>query len=90
MSINCICRDFVLYLCKFNFFRHKEDNRANRRKVSVIRKGALTVINSESIKVGDILYLTEDQEVPCDVIVLSSSQEQVGVGCEHTYQLSLA
>lgn len=46
--------------------------------MSVIRKGGLAVINSENIKVGDILYLTEDQEVPCDVIVLSSSQEQVG------------
>jgi len=59
-----------------DYLRHKEDNRANRRKVSVIRKGGLAVINSENIKVGDILYLTEDQEVPCDVIVLSSSQEQ--------------
>ena len=34
-------------------------------------------MTSENIQVGDILYLTEDQEVPCDVIVLSSSHEQV-------------
>ena len=67
----------LVSMLNFSSLRHKEDNRANRRKVSVIRKEVMTVMTSENIQVGDILYLTEDQEVPCDVIVLSSSHEQV-------------
>ena len=77
------------FLCKKNplhkclIFRHKEDNRANRRKVSVIRKDEMRMMTSENIQVGDILYLTEDQEVPCDVIVLSSSHKQVCFHLNH-------
>ena len=74
-KICIICKN--LFLHKSLIFRHKEDNRANRRKVSVITKDEMRVMTSENIQVGDILYLTEDQEVPCDVIVLSSSHEQV-------------
>ena len=35
-------------------------------------------MKSEAIKVGDIIRLKEDQEVPCDAIVLSTSHAQVG------------
>ena len=53
--------------------RHKEDDRANKRIVTVVRKKRLMEIRSEQVEVGDILYLTEDQEVPCDAIVLNTS-----------------
>ena len=36
-------------------------------------------MKSEAIKVGDIIRLKEDQEVPCDAIVLSTSHAQVGI-----------
>ena len=43
----------------------------------MIKKGKLCEVSSEKVQVGDILHLREDQEVPCDVIVLSSSHSQV-------------
>ena len=57
--------------------RHKEDERANKRVVTVVRRKRLTEIRSEQVEVGDILYLVEDQEVPCDAIVLNTSHSQV-------------
>ena len=59
------------------FCRHKEDDRANKRIVSVVKKWGNCDIKSEAIKVGDIIHLKEDQEVPCDAIVLSTSHTQV-------------
>ena len=59
------------------FCRHKEDDRANKRIVSVVKKWGNCDIKSEAIKVGDIIHLKEDQEVPCDAIVLSTSHSQV-------------
>ena len=42
----------------------------------MVRKKRLTEIRSEQVEVGDILYLVEDQEVPCDAIVLNTSHTQ--------------
>ena len=36
-------------------------------------------VKSEAIRVGDIIHLKEDQEVPCDAIVLSTSHAQVRI-----------
>ena len=44
--------------------------------MTVVRKKRLTEIRSEQVEVGDILYLGEDQEVPCDAIVLNTSHTQ--------------
>ena len=57
--------------------RHKEDDRANKRVVTVVKKRGNREVKSEAIKVGDIIHLKEDQEVPCDAIVLSTSHSQV-------------
>ena len=62
---------------KIFLHRHKEDERANKRVVTVVRRKRLTEIKSEQVEVGDILYLVEDQEVPCDAIVLNTSHSQV-------------
>ena len=47
--------------------------------MSVVKKRGNSEVKSEAIKVGDIIHLTEDQEVPCDAIVLSTSHAQVGI-----------
>ena len=41
----------------------------------MLRRKQMTEIKSEHVRVGDILLLREDQEVPCDVIVLSTSHQ---------------
>ena len=45
----------------------------------MVKKRGNSEVKSEAIKVGDIICLKEDQEVPCDAIVLSTSHAQVGI-----------
>ena len=47
--------------------------------MSVVKKRGNSEVKSEAIRVGDIIHLKEDQEVPCDAIVLSTSHAQVGI-----------
>ena len=46
----------------------------------MVKKWGNREVKSEAIKVGDIILLKEDQEVPCDAIVLSTSHSQVKPG----------
>jgi len=62
-----------------DYLRHKEDNRANSLEVSVVMGEATTASTSMKIKVGDIIHLEEDMEVPCDCIVLTTTHQQVDV-----------
>ena len=55
--------------------RYLNDRRTNRRPIKIIKDGALTNTTSEKICVGDIISLSEDEVVPCDAIVLSSSHD---------------
>ena len=41
-----------------------------------MRNGNLIDILAENILVGDIVYLTENEKIPCDMVVLSTSQDQ--------------
>ena len=60
--------------------RHKEDSRANSRKVKVLdyETSSLRLIASREVHAGDILCLDEDQEVPADILLLSSGREDEG------------
>lgn len=59
-----------------DFLRHRSDIATNKRKVCVLRNGQLTDIRAEDITVGDIVYLQEDDQIPCDLVVLSTSHDQ--------------
>ena len=41
----------------------------------MIKNGTVINITSEKVCVGDVISLSEDDVVPCDAIVLSSSHE---------------
>eukprot|EP01113_Clastostelium_recurvatum_P044997 TRINITY_DN7661_c0_g1_i3.p1 TRINITY_DN7661_c0_g1~~TRINITY_DN7661_c0_g1_i3.p1 ORF type:complete len:1183 (+),score=311.41 TRINITY_DN7661_c0_g1_i3:100-3648(+) len=49
------------------------DKKANERTYQVVRGTTTEEIKSMDIRVGDILLLNNNEEIPCDVVVLSSS-----------------
>ncbi|XP_022246740.1 probable phospholipid-transporting ATPase IF isoform X2 [Limulus polyphemus] len=53
--------------------RHKTDRSVNHTDVSVIRNGKEVRIWSQDIRVGDIVKVKSDEEFPCDLVMLSSS-----------------
>ncbi|XP_076350906.1 phospholipid-transporting ATPase IF-like isoform X2 [Tachypleus tridentatus] len=53
--------------------RHKTDRSVNHTHVSVIRSGKEVRIRSQDIRVGDIVKVKSDEEFPCDLVMLSSS-----------------
>ncbi len=48
----------------------------NKRIVKVIRNGTIKEILAEDVMVGDIIYLRDNDKIPCDTVVLSTSQDQ--------------
>eukprot|EP00818_Percolomonas_sp_WS_P008373 CAMPEP_0117442084 /NCGR_PEP_ID=MMETSP0759-20121206/3968_1 /TAXON_ID=63605 /ORGANISM="Percolomonas cosmopolitus, Strain WS" /LENGTH=1496 /DNA_ID=CAMNT_0005233959 /DNA_START=369 /DNA_END=4859 /DNA_ORIENTATION=- len=48
----------------------------NSYKACVFRKGEWTTVKWKSVKVGDIIKVVNKERFPCDIILLSSSQEQ--------------
>ena len=56
-----------------DYQRHNVDEKNNKREVTVLRKGSLTKIECQDIRVGEIIYLTEGDIVPTDAIILSTS-----------------
>lgn len=55
--------------------RYREDTKANQRTYKVCRNGLKQNVESQNIHVGDIIYLTEGEEIPCDVLLLTSSNK---------------
>ncbi|KAJ3450633.1 putative phospholipid-transporting atpase [Anaeramoeba flamelloides] len=55
--------------------RHRVDKKANERIFHVIRDGEPRDVMSKNIRVGDIIYLKENMESPCDLVLLSSSNK---------------
>ena len=56
-----------------DYQRHNVDEKNNKREVTVLRKGSLTKIECQDIQVGEIIYLTENDIVPTDAVILSTS-----------------
>ncbi|KAJ6237373.1 phospholipid-transporting atpase [Anaeramoeba flamelloides] len=55
--------------------RHRVDKKANQRIFHIIRDGEPRDVMSQNIRIGDIVYLEENMEAPCDLVLLSSSNE---------------
>jgi phospholipid-translocating ATPase len=58
-----------------DYLRYKSDKIANERQCVVIQKGEKKNIPSNAICVGDIVYLRNDTEIPCDLVLLGSSDD---------------
>lgn len=56
-----------------DYGRYKADKAANSRVYTVIREGKEEQVASAEIRVGDLLKLEENDEVPCDAVLLACS-----------------
>jgi phospholipid-translocating ATPase len=59
--------------------RHRSDTECNTRRFDVLRRGEWAKVNSMDIRVGDVLRLHRDEEIPCDGVCIASPTEAGGV-----------
>ena len=53
--------------------RHKADNEVNNREAFILRNNVAEKVKSKDIHVGDIVKVTNKMNIPCDMVLLSSS-----------------
>ena len=56
--------------------RHQADARMNARKATVVRDGAVSTLLWRNVRAGDIMLVRDREEVPADVVVLATSEEE--------------
>ncbi|XP_058811248.1 phospholipid-transporting ATPase IF [Topomyia yanbarensis] len=58
-----------------NYLRYRVDNMVNYALVTVVRNGTEMDIRSQDIRQGDIVLTARDCDIPCDLVLLKSSDE---------------
>jgi phospholipid-transporting ATPase len=71
-----------------DYFRHQQDNRENNRTVHRLNRVSKEFddIHSKDVQVGDILCVREDESIPADLALLSSSDSR-GIAFVNTMNL---
>ncbi|KAL5151785.1 Phospholipid-transporting ATPase 2 [Glycine soja] len=59
-----------------DYNRYLSDNKANEKEVWVVKKGIKKHIQAQDIHVGNIVWLRENDEVPCDLVLIGTSDPQ--------------
>lgn len=59
-----------------DYNRYLSDKKANEKEVWVVRKGIRKHIQAQDICVGNIVWLRENDEVPCDLVLIGTSDPQ--------------
>ncbi|XP_054812322.1 phospholipid-transporting ATPase 2 [Prosopis cineraria] len=59
-----------------DYNRYLSDKKANGKEVWVVSKGIKKHIQAQDIHVGTIVWLRENDEVPCDLILIGTSDPQ--------------
>lgn len=59
-----------------DYNRFLSDKNANEKEVWVVRNGIRKHIQAQDIHVGNLVWLRENDEVPCDLVLLGSSDPQ--------------
>lgn len=54
-----------------DYLRHQLDKEVNNRTCSILRDRKLAHVRSKDIKVGDIVCVRNNEEVPCDMVLLA-------------------
>ncbi|KAH9580003.1 P-type ATPase [Trypanosoma melophagium] len=59
--------------------RHRQDALYNNKKRNVLNPITMSwqLRRNQSIRVGDVILLEEDEEIPCDVVVVAASSQTV-------------
>ncbi|XP_059280312.1 phospholipid-transporting ATPase 2 [Lycium ferocissimum] len=56
-----------------DYNRYLSDKKANEKEVWVVRKGIRKHVQAQDICVGNIVWLRENDEVPCDLVLIGTS-----------------
>ncbi|XP_048422253.1 phospholipid-transporting ATPase 2 isoform X1 [Pyrus x bretschneideri] len=59
-----------------DYNRYLSDKKANGKEVWVVRQGIKKHIKAQDIHVGNIVWLRENDEVPCDLVLIGTSEAQ--------------
>ncbi|KAK7401947.1 hypothetical protein VNO78_13835 [Psophocarpus tetragonolobus] len=59
-----------------DYNRYLSDKKANEKEVWVVKKGIKKHIQAQDINVGNIVWLRENDEVPCDLVLIGTSDPQ--------------
>ncbi|XP_071540028.1 phospholipid-transporting ATPase IF-like isoform X2 [Panulirus ornatus] len=65
-----------------DWLRHCEDTKVNNAPSRVLRDGVITEVRRSKVIVGDIVEVRENEEFPCDLLLLTSRDP--GAKCEVT------
>ncbi|OIV92010.1 hypothetical protein TanjilG_20940 [Lupinus angustifolius] len=59
-----------------DYNRYLSDKKANEKEVWVVRKGVKQHVEAQDILVGNLVWLRENDEVPCDLVLIGTSDSQ--------------
>lgn len=59
-----------------DYNRYLSDKKANEKEVWIVKHGIRKHIQAQDIHVGNIVWLRENDEVPCDLVLLGTSELQ--------------
>ncbi|XP_062093747.1 phospholipid-transporting ATPase 2-like [Humulus lupulus] len=59
-----------------DYHRFLSDKKANEKEVWVVRQGIKKHVQAHDIHVGNIVWLRENDEVPCDLVLIGTSNPQ--------------
>ncbi|XP_043701516.1 phospholipid-transporting ATPase 2-like isoform X2 [Telopea speciosissima] len=59
-----------------DYNRYLLDKQANEKEVWVVKQGVKKLVQAQDIHVGNIVWLRENDEVPCDLVLLGTSDLQ--------------
>ncbi|XP_037075054.1 probable phospholipid-transporting ATPase IF isoform X2 [Pollicipes pollicipes] len=59
-----------------DWLRHKMDEEVNNKPAVVVRHGRLQEVKTKNIIVGDIVHVRADEDFPCDLVMLTSSDRE--------------
>ncbi|KAG7160851.1 phospholipid-transporting ATPase IF-like 2, partial [Homarus americanus] len=59
-----------------DWLRHREDNKVNNSPSRVLLEGEVKEVRTRDIEVGDIVVVAADEQFPCDLLLLMSSDAE--------------
>ncbi|KAK3024161.1 hypothetical protein RJ639_042845, partial [Escallonia herrerae] len=59
-----------------DYNRYLSDKKANEKEVWVVRQGVKKHVQAQDVRVGNIVWLRENDEVPCDLVLIGTSEPQ--------------
>ncbi|KAE9586263.1 putative phospholipid-translocating ATPase [Lupinus albus] len=59
-----------------DYNRYLSDKKGNEKDVWVVRKGVKQHVEAQDILVGNLVWLRENDEVPCDLVLIGTSDPQ--------------